>query len=223
MGLPTIFHICLSAQVKGLIHKQHDPIANLELVEVVMPQHVEHFVTAEVPNPKALVKRVLCDDLAVEVIDFDEVWVLQGEVLEQSPSFGAALAQIRERDAPALHARAVISMLDGHYEDAIVHKVEERTPNCLVLVLVHQHGLVRQPVEREAYAWFRPRQYELVRKHYYLRYGLVARLLMNRLFCVIIADWLEIADEISDLFSGLLRYLLRTQKLSLVNCIELLL
>ena len=108
------------------------------------------MVGAEVPHAEALVECVLGYYFSVQVVDFDEVGVLNDEVLEQPPALGIARPQIIERQAPALHARVVIDLLGHDDEDALVGLIQEHTPHRLLATLINQQRLPRQPVVREA-------------------------------------------------------------------------
>ena len=75
-------------------HEKHDSIAYLKLVEILIPQHIQHLVAAKVPHSEALVDAMLRHDFAIEVINFNKIGILKSEVFEKSPSSSVATLQV---------------------------------------------------------------------------------------------------------------------------------
>lgn len=63
-------------------HQHHNPVAYLELKEIIVPEHIEHFIRSQIPNSKTFIDGMLGDHFVIQVVHFDKVWILQGEVLE---------------------------------------------------------------------------------------------------------------------------------------------
>ena len=86
-----------------VIHQEHYPVADLELVQVLVPEHVEHLVGAQVPHSEALVNAVLRHHLAVQVVDLHEVGELESKVFEEAPPICVSRLKVLDRDRAALH------------------------------------------------------------------------------------------------------------------------
>ena len=68
-------------------------MADLELCNFIVLQHVLELVGAEGPDAIGILQRVLCDDLSVQLIELNEVGVAQAEVFEQFDALMRLIAQ----------------------------------------------------------------------------------------------------------------------------------
>lgn len=84
-------------------HQEHHSIADFELIKLVVPKDIEHLVSAEVPNSEAFVLGVLRHDFAVQIIHFDEIRILQSEVLKKSFAFDVSILQVFKSNRAAMH------------------------------------------------------------------------------------------------------------------------
>jgi hypothetical protein len=48
-----------------IIHKEHNPIAYLELIKILIPKDIQHLIRAKIPHPKALINTMLGDHFPI--------------------------------------------------------------------------------------------------------------------------------------------------------------
>ena len=65
------------------VEEEHDAVADFELSDLVVFQHVLQLVRCQAPNAVRVLQAMLRDDLGVKLIELYEVWVAQAEVLEE--------------------------------------------------------------------------------------------------------------------------------------------
>jgi len=65
------------------IQKQHDTMTDLEFCNLIIFEHILQLVSAERPHPVSVLSRMLGYYLGIELIELNEVWVSEAEILEQ--------------------------------------------------------------------------------------------------------------------------------------------
>lgn len=65
------------------VEEEHDAVADFELSNLVVFQHVLQLVRGQAPNAVRVLQAMLRDDLGVKLIELYEVRVSQAEVLEE--------------------------------------------------------------------------------------------------------------------------------------------
>lgn len=81
----------------GLDHVQqkHHAVANFELSDLVIFQHVLELVGWQRPDAIRIFQRVLCDYFCVQFVEFNKIRVSEAEIFEQLGAFVGFIAQQR--------------------------------------------------------------------------------------------------------------------------------
>ena len=64
------------------VEEEHDSVADLELSNLIILQHILQLVCAQGPHAVSVLQAVLRDNLGIQLVELNEVRVAEAEVLE---------------------------------------------------------------------------------------------------------------------------------------------